>query len=269
MKAILSAATVLLTCLAAAQDPLRTVATVGFGDVAMLKQKAASGDANAQVALANTLAGTFHSAEALQWYRKAAAQTNIEAAYQLGNLLLFGAIGIPNDQAVQPNPTEGIHWTFLAATNRHPNACRNMSKAFRNGVGVTTNLVEAYAWLQLFADSPSGSILGRVELNQLALKLDTLTIQQAQRLEAQFKAGNWKPPLARAIPEGDSRLKLNGITTGAKMFAVINGTTLAEGESTTIPGKPIPLKVKCLKIEKDNVLIIIEGEEAPRRLHLK
>jgi hypothetical protein len=34
---------------------------------------------------------------------------------------------------------------------------------------------------------------------------------------AQFKAGRWLAPTARAIPEGDPRLKLGGITMGGKV----------------------------------------------------
>jgi hypothetical protein len=259
----------LITHPAFAQDPLRGVLTMGFGDVAAIKQKAEAGDANAQVALADTLAQKFRSAEALQWYRKAAHQGNVQAAYQVGRLLLFGATGIPKDQIVQPIPTEGIRWTFQAATNLHANACWNMSKALQRGLGVSTNLIEAYAWLQLFAESTEGSIVGRVELNTMALRLDSPAIQQAQRLAAQFKTGNWQCPVTRAIPEGATSLKLNGIAGGKNRLAVINGKALAEGESGIIPAKPVPLAVKCLKIDKDAVLIAVDGEDAPRVLHLK
>jgi hypothetical protein len=107
-------------------------------------------------------------------------------------------------------------------------------------------------------------------MNELALKLDTAALQQAERLAVQFKAGNWRPPVTRAIPEGDSRLKLGGITFGGKTpLAVINGKTLSEGESATVSVKPGTLTIKCLKIEKDSVQIAVEGEDAPRTLHLR
>ena len=107
-------------------------------------------------------------------------------------------------------------------------------------------------------------------MNELALQLDTGALQQAQRLAAQFKAGHWQAPLIRAIPEGDARLKLGGITFGGRIpLAVINGKTLSEGESATVSVTPGTLTIKCLKIEKESVLISVEGEDAPRFLHLR
>jgi hypothetical protein len=268
-KSLLLVLALLLTQPGFAQDALRGVLTMGLGDVAATKQKAEAGDSNAQVAFGDALASKFRSAEALQWYRKAANQGNVQAAYLVGNLLLFGASGIPNDQIVKPIPTEGIRWTFQAATNLHANAFWNMSKAMQRGLGVSTNLTEAYAWLQLFAETVPGSIVGRVELNNMAIKLDSPAIQQAQRLAAQFKTGNWQRPVTRAIPEGATSLKLNGIAGGKTPLAIINGKTFAEGESGTIPFKPVPLTVKCLKIDKDAVTIVVDGEDAPRVLRLK
>jgi hypothetical protein len=145
-----------------------------------------------------------------------------------------------------------------------------MAKALRQGLGASTNLVAAYAWLSLFANTTPGSILDRLKMNELALQLDTSSIQQAQGLAAQFKAGNWQAPANRAIPEGDTRLKLGGITFGGRTpLAVINGKTLSEGESASVSVKPGTLTIKCLKIEKTSVLIIVEGEDAPRLLHLR
>jgi len=268
-KFLLLGLALLISQPAFAQDQLRGLLTIGLGDVAAIKQKAEAGDANAQVALADMLAAKYRYAEALQWYRKAANHGNPEAAYQVGRLLLFGASGIPNDQIVKPIPTEGIRWTFQAATNLHANAFWNMSKALQRGLGVSTNLIEAYAWLQLFAETVPGSIVGRAELNTMAIKLDSPAIQQAQRLAAQFKTGNWQRPVIRAIPEGASLLKLNGIAGGKTPLAIINGKTFAEGDSGTIPFKPVPLAVKCLKIDKDAVTIAVDGEDAPRVLRLK
>jgi hypothetical protein len=63
---------------------------------------------------------------------------------------------------------------------------------------------------------------------------------------------------------------LGGITFGGKRsLAVINGKSLSEGESASVSVKPGTLTVKCLKIEKDSVLIIVEGEDVPRLLHLR
>ena len=252
------------------QDAGRGTLIMGLNDVAAIKQKADSGDAVAQVSLGDALASRFHATEALQWYRKAAVQGNVEGEYHVGQMLLFGAPGIPNDLAVQSNPAEGIRWTFMAATNFHPYACWNMGKALRSGLGTGTNLIESYAWLKLFSETTPGSVVGRVEMNELALKLSKADLQRAQNLFVQFKSGSWHAPIARTIPDGDSRLKLNGITFGGAVpLAVINGKTLGEGDIAKIPVKPITLKIRCLKIEKESVLIEVEGEDQPRRLSLK
>jgi hypothetical protein len=52
-------------------------------------------------------------------------------------------------------------------------------------------------------------------------------------------------------------------------LAVINGRTLSEGESGSVSVRPGTLTIKCLKIEKESVLITVEGEDTPRLLHLR
>ena len=163
-------------------------------------------------------------------------QGNVVAEYQIGNMLLFGSIGMPEAQAVKPNIADGIRWTYMAATNGHAQACYNMARILSEGRGTSTNLIAAYAWLMFYADTPGGSIVGRVHMNELALKMDTASVGRAETLAARFKAGQWRVPVARAIPDGDPRLKLGGITFGDKKpLAVINGKTLSEGESALPP----------------------------------
>ena len=82
-----------------AQDALRGTMITGFGDIATIKQKAEAGDARSQGLLGDALAANFRSLEALDWYRKAASQGSVQAAYHTGHLLVFGGVGIPKDQA--------------------------------------------------------------------------------------------------------------------------------------------------------------------------
>jgi len=270
LATLLILAVVLIARVTPAQNPLAGTFTMGFGDVAALKRRAEAGDAAAQVALGEALASNFHSSEALSWYRKAAAQGNIAGEYHLGHMLLSGGPGIPQIFSVKPNPAEGVRWTFIAATNGYPQACYDMATVLREGYGVRKSLVEAYAWLKLYAGTVPGSIVGRVHMNELALNMDTEALGRAEALAAEFKAGNWHPPVARATPEGDPRLKLGGITFGGKRsLALINGKTLAEGESASLSVKPGTLTIKCLKIEKESVLISVEGEDSPCLLRLK
>jgi TPR repeat protein len=251
-----------------AQDPLSGALKMGFSDVAATKQKAEAGDPQAQLSLGDTLAFNFKSADALGWYRKSAAQGSVEAKSRAGEMLLFGCAGIPASQNVVQDPIEGIQWTFEAATNFNAKACQNMSKCYQNGIGVSVNLVEAYAWLELYAEKDA--TLGRFWLNQLALQLDFQRIQEAQNKVIEFKDGHWPLISPRKILDGDPRLKLEGIMFGGKVpLASINGRSLAEGESADVLLKKDHLKIKCIQIQKDSVLILVEGEKESRRLQLQ
>jgi hypothetical protein len=72
-----------------------------------------------------------------------------------------------------------------AATNHHAKACHDMASALLEGYGTHKNSVEGYAWLKLYAGTPDGSAFGRVELNQLALQMDTEAIGRAEALAAE------------------------------------------------------------------------------------
>jgi hypothetical protein len=258
-----------LTQMTRAQDALRGTMTTALGDIAAIKQKAEAGDPRSQVLLGEALMSHFRSLDALGWYRKAATQKNVDGAYHTGHLLLYGRVGIPKDQIVQANASEGIHWTLLAATNLYPDALRDMSQAYQKGLGVGTNLLQAYAWQQLYAETSPGSTIGKVELNQMALTLDTRTIREAQELAAKFKQGIWQLPPIQKVP-GDTNLTLNGLVGGNSPLAIINGKTFAVGESQVLTrGQQGPFTVKCIKIDTNSVLISVEGEDEPRRLTMK
>jgi TPR repeat protein len=246
---------------------LRGTLTQGFADLGAIKIQAEQGDVAAQVKLADAYLSQFKSADALVWY-KAAAPKSLEAQYQCGNLLLFGRLGIPQSQNVMPNPAAGIKWTYLAATSGHKEAWRNMAKALQSGSGCSTNLVEAYAWFSLLADS--GDIVGRVEMNNLALKLSPDDILRGKSIEQNMQSEHWPQLIIQQNSKSDLGLKLNGlIPGGSHPLASINGKTMAEGESANIRLKKTTVNVKCLKINKDSVLIRVDGEDDPRLLPMQ
>lgn len=258
----------LTTSLSFAQDTIKEVLKASVSDVAATKARAETGDPSAQLSLADTLSFNLRKADALPWYRKAAENGVVESKSRLGEMLLFGGYGVPTSQNVPANPVEGIRWTYEAATNGNTKAWLNMSKAFQNGIGVNKNPIQAYAWLQLYAEADT--IQGRVMLNQMALSLDSNAIQQAQALATECKNGHWPAISPRKIAEGDPRLKLEGITFGGKVtLATINGRTLEEGESATVSLKKDILKITCVQIKPDSVLVLIDGENEPRWLSLK
>lgn len=249
-----------------AQDYLRTTINMGFGDMAETKKRAEGGDAVAQVALGDALASRLQAKDALGWYRKAAAQGNAEGECRLGQVLLFSPGSAQNETLTRQNQIEGLRWTFAAATNRNPYAFLNMSKALRQGLGTAVDLVAACAWLHLFSQTTPGSITGRVELNELALKMSTEDSQRARDLAARLITGQWQFPVVRFIPLGDARLKLTGIARVKEPVAFIDGKPFSEGENLKISTKSLTLAVKCLQIGKDSATVLVEGEDTPRVL---
>lgn len=240
----------------------------GFNDLGAIKIEAEQGDIAAQVKLADAYLAHFKSADALKWYEAAAKQNSVEGQYQLGNLLLFGRIGIPQEQSVSAKPAEGLKWTYLSATHGSRWGWRNMAMALQNGTGCSTNLVEAYAWLALLSDS--GGIQGRVEMNNLALKLSTDEIVQGKSLSEKMKLGNW-PELKtsnRILPS--TSFELRGISGPENhCFAIINNSTLMEGDTSPVRVNKQSINVTCLKISEDTVQIKVEGEDEPRLLRMK
>ncbi len=270
LRSLVTAAAIFLACQINAQDTGRGMMTMARGDLAAIKQKAEAGDAVAQVTLGDSLASLFRPSEALAWYRKAAAQGNVDAKYNIGQMLLSGAGGSPLNLSVHASPKEGLWWTFMAATNSHAGAWLNMARALRDGNGTGRDLVEAYAWATLYSETAQGSIMGRPEMNGLALTMDIASLQKAKAMADQFRAGNWQAALERAKREEASRFQLGGITLGgSRAVAVINGRTFWEGRSAKVQVKGGTLRVECLKIEKDSVLVSVEGEKEPRLLRAR
>src|SRR3954466_683164 len=103
------------------------------GDVARLKELAEEGHLKSQMALAAQLVQNQYHAQALIWYRRAAQAGELEAKYRVGDMLLFGRTSIVPNEQVAAKPREGVRWTYEAATNDHPLACRNMSVALQQG----------------------------------------------------------------------------------------------------------------------------------------
>jgi hypothetical protein len=238
------------------------------GNVAITKERAERGEVKSQVELADNLAANQLVAQAVEWYRKAAEQGNVEAKFRLGDILINGASAPSDpDQRVAPKPAEGVRWTYEAATNFHSGACRNMSYVLENGLGVGTNIVESYAWLDVFARSNSAS--ARADMDRLALRMDLTQIRESHALAERFLSRHWPHHVTRRFSEADLALKLNGITVGPVSLAIINGQTLEVGDSVVMPAKDGTARVNCVKITQDSVLVAVEGEGEPRILHLR
>lgn len=213
----------------------------------------------------------------------------------MGGILLSGAAGIPAEKTVKPDPANGIQLVFCAATNGYRAAYYDMHRAYRDGLGVAKDPVQAYAWLQLDVATTTGFLSGgarQAELNRLALDVDVATSQEGKHLAALYKAGHWPTlrvvapvvtptpapstpakPVAAIVstpaPEPDPGLKLNGIAYGARPMAIINSKGMAEGDTVTLPLKPRAVTVKCLTIGTNDVVVRVEGEDTDRHLYLR
>jgi TPR repeat protein len=83
-------------------------------------------------------------AEALRWYRLAAAQGNAEAEDQIGFFYLSGW-GVPQDSA------QALKWFRKAADQGNEVAQRNIGMMFLQGMGVAADRAEAIRWFRLAA----------------------------------------------------------------------------------------------------------------------
>lgn len=140
------------------QNVVLDAVTRATSDVAEIRRRAEGGDAEAQVRFGDILSTHVRHADALQWYLKAAMQGNDAGEFHVGRTLLNGAYGNPSDQNVSADPVQGLRWTFMSATNHNRDACWDMSNALQKGLGTDVDLVAAYAWLELNAESGCGDM---------------------------------------------------------------------------------------------------------------
>ncbi len=227
----------------------------------------ASRDIDPLLAAGHNACEAGRPAEGLVWFRQAASAGSQEGVYQVGQLLLRGAAGQTPAQSVSADVPEGVRWIFWAATNRHPAACRQMAELYRHGLGVKTNLVEAYAWLRLSAAlAPEFA----TDLDKLAPRLEPAQVIEAQQRAAQFLRGEWPPPPCKRIVPGDERLSINGLTLAQnRPSVVINHRTFIEGETAEVPIRGGQLVLTCVEIRPDAVLVEIAGEDVIRLLSLR
>lgn len=80
-------------------------------------------------------------AEALTWFERAARGGDVEAAFQLGEMLRVGVAG------VAPQPAAAAPWYTLAAQQQHARAALALGQLYKNGDGVARDDKLAARWL--------------------------------------------------------------------------------------------------------------------------
>jgi hypothetical protein len=250
---------------------LNRISVNGVKDTAKLKLLAERGYVTAQLKIASECMNNHYYADAVKWYSAAAEQGIEEACYHKGHILLFGCKGTKPEQDVAPKPSEGLPFTYMAATNRNYAACFDMGRATKDGIGCPIDLITAYAWFSVCADA--GDTLSHTEMNGLALRLSTADISRALALAHEFKARHWPEmalPSATQQPGAQVaiKLKLSGVVYSPRgNLAVINNRTMGEGETSQFATDSKELiSVTCQHIQTDGVEMLVAGEAKPRTL---
>ena len=206
--------------------------------------------------------------EALWAFRQAAKAGSADGALAAGKILCDSGCKRQGRERIL-DLAEGVADLFQAATNRLPQACAELSSVLEKGIGVNTNFVSAYAWLELAAEKDHAYA---AQLDQLVVQMNPDDIQQAQELARDYSRGHWPADLVHPVDRGDQRLQIKGITVGGReKMVILNRVTFTEGDTLDVvpdnaPRQPAAagLTVTCREIGPDYVLVSVAGES-----HLK
>ena len=144
----------------------------GLPDLAQIKAAAETGNAQAQDKLAGNYLSHFNFSAAAEWYEKAAKQGVQNSQWQLGQILLHGEPKLAEGSvAVPPDKPTAIRWLLLAANQGHSRAQVDLGRCHEKGDGVPQDYVEAYKWYRLASQPTSNSLLGKITLDPLILKM--------------------------------------------------------------------------------------------------
>lgn len=236
--------------------------------MAEIKAAAESGDAQAQDKLAQSYLSSFNWSTAAQWFRKSAEQGVAHAQWQLGEILLTGRPKFAEGSvAVLKAPDEAIKWLLLAANQGLGEAQYDLGGCFENGQAVKQDYAEAYKWYKLAAQQ--NSLMGKVYLDRLILRMD-----QAQIQEGEKRVGDFVPHQTRKeeLPEPQfvQDIVLKGISGPPnRRLAMINNQTIGIGEEAKVKAGQKTVTVKCLEIKEKSAVVLIEGISQPKELHLR
>ena len=129
--------------------------------VAAIRVAATAGDQVAQFSLGAMLYyGTPDTAQAIEWFRKAAAQQYAPAEFQLGQIYDFG-FGVGQDDR------EALVWYRKAAEHDSAAAQRSVGDFYQKGRGVVADAAEAARWYTRGADGDD--IRAQYQLGQMYL----------------------------------------------------------------------------------------------------
>jgi TPR repeat protein len=122
-------------------------------------------------------------AEAMRWYKLAAAQGESHAQYNLGGMYSNGR-GVVQDYA------EAMRWYKSAAARGHADAQFNLGFMYSDGRGVVQDYVRAHMWFNLAAAKGDADSVKQRTI--VAKKMTPQQIAEAQKLARECQARNFK-----------------------------------------------------------------------------
>lgn len=149
--------------------------------LATLEQRAATGDMEAQLALADRYykgeGVTKNTAKAAHWYQELAKKGFVQAQLTLGLMHIKGD-GVTRDDR------KAIHWLTQAAENKSSAAQHLLGVAYAEGHGVTADPIKAYMWFEIAAvmEYPHAVASRR----ELAGKMKSNDIKRAEQMASEW-----------------------------------------------------------------------------------
>jgi len=148
----------------------------------LLRKAAALGHEAADMAIGRIYLADIENPEqallATEIFQRLAEDGHADAQVTLGMIYTFGQGNVAQDF------DEGRFWLKLASNQRSGPARLNLGNIYAQGIGVERDLVRAYAWYSLSAET--GDEAGQSYRDTLGKQLNKQELEAAQRLAIEF-----------------------------------------------------------------------------------
>jgi hypothetical protein len=218
-----------------------------------IKKKAEGGDARAQVAFGEEFERMQKYTAAEHWYAQAAMRGDPAGLFALAQLN-SSSRGVGTN-AVKANPTNSVLLHKLAAAQGYNKSHMQLGLAYKDGLSVRKDPVQAYSHLKLTDPTPTREVY----LNQLIAEMSQQQIDAAEKIVAEFKPVDFEKAFADVVFDS---VRISGIFGGsANRVAMINGKQVGEGQALNVKIGGIETQVKLTEIAADGVFISFRSFE--------
>lgn len=240
----------------------------GSVDLSHLEMAASNGDSRAADQLGEWYLSELNFQVARNWFERGAKGGEPNSQWRLGEILKKGTPAIEGRSRELPaQPAAAIRWLFRAARLGHGPAMLELGQCYEKGIGVPVDKVEAYKWYDLASqkNAPQAEVFRESLHAQITSDQRTEGKERASR----FAEGKEKWPSGLAeIPVLD-QIFLRGISgPKERRLALINTHSFSKGEEREVTINEKPVKVRCLDIREQSVIIRIEGVTEAKELYL-